>query len=567
MAKSGYKSVAVTNQDTLKFSWWFNDGDQSVANNNTLVRWKLELIAGSAGKIISTGSKSWKVVVNGSSYSGTNTIGISNNSTKTLASGTTTIPHNDDGTKTFEYSFEQTIAIEWGSTYIDKASSSSKGTLDTIPRASSVAATTANVESAAVFTITKANNSFTHTLKYQFGDLSGTIVTKTSDSTVTWTIPTTFYGEMPNEKVKTGTITCTTYSENEVVGTSTCDFKVTTNQSLCEPTLSPRLFISSTSDTYKYTGSTSKFIKDYTWVSYEVNSEARNGATIKNRRVSCGQQVYTEETGQFNAGITTNVFEFTVTDSRGYTATRTIEANVVDYISLTCNVNARIRPDGTINMSVSGLYYNGSFGAKKNTLTAYYRYKVLGGTYSDWIVTNVTINGNSYSLETTISNLDYEQTYVVQAKVTDELSSKTSNEPTLTCIPVFDWGKKDFAVNVDFHFAGKTVVGALLGLCGCSGFIASGDNFNNYLTPGVWGVTSNAIAASLMNCPDKIAGRLIVCNATGDSRITGSWVYLLQEYVPMNPTQPTYKRLAQTNASGVFDFGYWYSSGTPTKIS
>lgn len=567
MARSGYKSVAFTNQDTLKFSWWFDEDDQSVAENTTVVRWKMELIAGSVGKIISTASKQWKIVVNGNSYSGNNTIGISNNSTKLLASGTTKIPHNSDGTKTFDFSFEQTIAIEWGSTYIGKASGSGKGTLDTIPRASSVSATTANIESAAIFTIAKANDNFTHTLTYEFGSLSGIIIEKTQQSTVTWTIPITFYAEMPNEKVKTGTITCTSYSGDSIVGTSDCDFRVTTNAALCEPTLDPRLFVSEESDTYKYTGSTSKFIKDYTWVSYEVNSKARNGATITSRRVSCGQQIYTEESGQFDKGIATNVFEFSVTDSRGYTVSQTIKADVVDYILLTCNVNAKISPTGIISMSAKGLYYNGAFGVKNNSLIAQYRYKTLGGAYCEWIDVEATVDGNSYSFEATINDVDYEETYVVQARVVDELANKSSNESRLTCVPVYDWSKKDFNINVDLHLKGKTVIGALLGLGGCSGFIQTGEDINDYLTYGVFGVTDNLIAESLLNCPCKQEGRLIVCNAVGDAKITGTWVYILQEYIPLSPAEPIYRRLVQSDASGVFSFGKWYASGMPTIIS
>ena len=103
MAKSGSTSVAVTNYDTLKFTW--TEKSQSIANNTTTIEWKLQLVAGSYGYINSTVSKSWSVTVNGVKYSGSNTVGIANNTTKTLASGTTTIAHATDGSKQFSYSF------------------------------------------------------------------------------------------------------------------------------------------------------------------------------------------------------------------------------------------------------------------------------------------------------------------------------------------------------------------------------------------------------------------------------------------------------------------------------
>ena len=128
MATSGSKSVTVTSWNTLKFSWWENS--QSIANNTTTIGWKLELIAGSSGRIDSSASKSWSVTVNGTKYSGTNTVGVSNNATKTLASGTTTIAHNSNGTKSFSYSFSQQFSITFDGTSIGTKSGSGSGTVD-----------------------------------------------------------------------------------------------------------------------------------------------------------------------------------------------------------------------------------------------------------------------------------------------------------------------------------------------------------------------------------------------------------------------------------------------------
>ena len=103
MATSGSSSVTVTSWDTLKFSW--ETTSQSIANNTSTISWKLQLISGSSGRIDSSASKNWSVTVNGTKYSGTNTVGIANNTTKTLASNTSAIAHNSNGTKTFSYSF------------------------------------------------------------------------------------------------------------------------------------------------------------------------------------------------------------------------------------------------------------------------------------------------------------------------------------------------------------------------------------------------------------------------------------------------------------------------------
>lgn len=136
MATSGSESVTVTNWDTLKFSWWRNS--YSIPNNTTTISWKMELIASSYGRIDSSTSKSWSVNINGTKYGGNNSVAIDNETTKTLASGTTTINHNSDGTKTFSYSFSQYFGITFSGKWIGTVSGSGSDTLDSIPRQATI---------------------------------------------------------------------------------------------------------------------------------------------------------------------------------------------------------------------------------------------------------------------------------------------------------------------------------------------------------------------------------------------------------------------------------------------
>ena len=153
--------VWVSNQITLRFNW--SQSSQSIANNNSVVSWNLQLIA-SGGSISSSASKSWNVTVNGSNYSGSNTVGISNGQTKTLASGSTTIAHNAVGTKSFCFSFSQQFDINYsGVGWIGTKSGSGSGTLSTIPRTSSVSSTNANIGENIAITIYRACSSFTQT--------------------------------------------------------------------------------------------------------------------------------------------------------------------------------------------------------------------------------------------------------------------------------------------------------------------------------------------------------------------------------------------------------------------
>ena len=249
--------IWVSNQVTLRFGWW--QDSQSIANNNSVVGWHLQLVT-TGGSISSSASKSWSVTVNGKNYSGTCTIGVGTNATKTLASGSTTIAHNADGTKSFSFSFSLQFDINYsGVGWIGTKSGSGSGTLTTIPRTSSVSSTNANIGEKITITINRASSSFTHTLTYAFSGLSGTIATKTSSTSISWTLPTSFYAKIPNAKSSWGTITCDTYSGSTKIGSSSCRFNAYVKESTNKPTISATV-VDSNGTTKALTGNEYKLI-------------------------------------------------------------------------------------------------------------------------------------------------------------------------------------------------------------------------------------------------------------------------------------------------------------------
>lgn len=132
MALSGSKSVTVTQWDILTLSW--AQVSQSVADNTTTVSWTLQLQATAYGYLNAPAVATWSVSIDGNSYTGTNTVAIANNTTKTLASGTTVIKHNDDGTKDFAYTFSQQFNVTFSGQFIGTVSGDGSGTLEAIPQ-------------------------------------------------------------------------------------------------------------------------------------------------------------------------------------------------------------------------------------------------------------------------------------------------------------------------------------------------------------------------------------------------------------------------------------------------
>ena len=145
--------------------------------------------------------------------------------------GSIEIEHNADGSK--KIPVEAFIQKSSYGTY-DPGYCYLYGEIDLtkIPRTSSVTCTDGNIESSVSININRASDSFTHTLRYAFVSLSGTIASGVGTS-YGWTLPTSFYAQIPNSKSGTGTIYCDTYSGSTLIGTSSCNFTAYTDESKC----------------------------------------------------------------------------------------------------------------------------------------------------------------------------------------------------------------------------------------------------------------------------------------------------------------------------------------------
>lgn len=425
---------------------------QSIEDNSTTINWSCGFHPGH--QYYTNAIKMSSVVINGVEvYSGGTYSDIIDYKDRTFASGTLKIAHNSDGSKSFTVSGFSGWIYNSGTTY----ASSQTFSLPTIPRASSVSCSTANIGSSATITINRASNSFTHTLTYVFGSLNGTIATKTSSTNISWTIPTTFYSQIPNAKSGWGTITCQTYNGSTLIGSKSTSFTATVSESDSKPTLNPTA-VDSNSTTVALTGNSSKFIKYYSNASVATGAQARNSATLKSQKITCGGKSLTSASGTINA-VESGSFTFSATDSRGYTTTQTVNKTLIEYIKLTCSMEAGAPTTaGVATLKISGNYFNGSFGKVANTLTVQYRYKAQGGSYGSWIGVTATKSGNTYNATATISGLNYQTTYVFQARAIDKLATISTNEQTRRTTPIFDWGKNDFNINGSLKVNGATTI-------------------------------------------------------------------------------------------------------------
>lgn len=453
---------------------------QSVTNNTSTISWQLKCETAQSGwvriselRLKFDGEQIFyrSHSVHTDAYNGT-----------VLASGTKTITHNNDGSKAFTASIEAGI-YQWA---INRSGSGTI-TLDTIPRASSVACSTVAIGANPTINIARASSNFTHTLTYVFGSLSGTIAEKTTATSITnWTIPTSFYAEIPNAQYGTGTIYCDTYNGSTKIGSSSCSFRANVTNS--SPGINPTMKDVDAA-TLALTGNDSYIVRYFSDVQYDVGATAKNGATIKSYKVSMGPQEATTATGKF-VNVETENMTIYVTDSRGFVAKYSMKKTLIPYIKLTCDIwKINANADGEISVGISGNYFNGSFGAQSNTLTIQYRYKTIG-EWSEWTTIECSPGSNKYELELNLTDMDYTQTYTFQARAIDKLATIQSVELPVRCIPVYDWSNDDFNLNVKLNMNSKTV---LRHNTNANNTVLSGTGGFIYLRPGGTDITYNEV--------------------------------------------------------------------------
>lgn len=391
MATSGSKSISVTSWNTLVFSWEVTG--QSIASNTSTVAWKLQLVAESSGRIDSTASKNWSVTVNGTKYSGTNTVGISANTTKTLASNTTTITHGSNGTKTFSYSFSQEFDITFSGTSIGTKSGSGSGTLPTIARKSSLTASNGTLGTAQTLTVSRFDSSFTHTITYKCGSTTGTVATKSSNTSISWTPPLTLASQNTTGTSVSVVFTIETFTGNTSIGTNTKTITCAIPASV-KPTVSL-----SVSDSLGYASKYGGYVRGLSKFKVTATASGSNGSTIKSYKATADGKTYTSASFTTDAisGSGTLTISVTVTDSRGRTATASTTAAVLPYSAPKITALTVFRCDANGNSSNSGAYLGARFSSSitslnsKNTATYVLKYKkTTESTYTSKTLTDYT---------------------------------------------------------------------------------------------------------------------------------------------------------------------------------
>lgn len=216
--------------------------------------------------------------------------------------------------------------------------------------------------------------------------------------------------------------------------------------------------------TLALTGNKNSFIKYFSNAKITGSAAARKEATLKEVKVSCGNKAIYSASGAINA-VESGSFTIAATDSRDIVESKTLNKGFVNYIKLTCNLDADApKTDGTMEFDVRGNYFNSTFGAVANTLQVQYRIKENDANYSEWRTLEHSLDGNTYSVFATISGLNYLSTYTIQTRAVDKLMTVNSIEKVVNTVPVFDWSENEFNFNVNVSFPNKNIKEANIGI-------------------------------------------------------------------------------------------------------
>lgn len=442
MASSGSITTNEKEGRSITLSWTLSS--QSIEKNTSTIAWTLKG-SGSSGGGSWVMSGAFKAVINGNTvYSSDTRIQLKKD--QVIASGSTTIAHNADGTKSFSLSCQAGVY-----TYAVSVTASGTHTLNTIPRASSVSATNVNMGSATKIAISRASSSFTHTLTYKFGSSTGTIVSKTTSTSVSWTPAISLANQIPKAVSGSCTITCDTYSGSTKVGSKTCTLTLTVPATV-KPTITSlgvtKVDGAVPTDWGIYVQSKSK-------ATLTINGAAGSyGSTISSYSISGGGFSSTESSFTTGFLTTSGTITFTakVTDSRGRVSdAKTVSISVVayaapsftDYLSQRAISNGTANDDGTYIRSIISYLY--STCENKNTVTRATYYKKSSA--STWTNANKSFSSGA-AFVFGGGAISTESSYDVKYTITDAFTTVTIYDTVSTAAVLMDFkaGGKGIAI-------------------------------------------------------------------------------------------------------------------------
>ena len=443
-------SIGISTGQTDKYSLLLDVSEKSysIENNTSQVEWWVGIRSNTAYHNHYGLSETYVVNINGTVvHNAVHTPTVNSGATVWVASGTTTVSHNTDGSKSISVSASFNNADR--GTYLPTTGSCSGSLkLTTIPRATTPSVDKPSLDCGGVIKIsgTSASSNFSHKVYVTWNGTKtqiGTIASGTTTPSFSYTIPTAWEKNIPDSTSGIATFTLETISGSTSVGSKTVNATIKVRSGVV-----PSIGTVSISDTNSICAGIGQYVQSQSKLKFSIATSGNQGSTITSVSTKFNGQTYSGSTFTTQAiqNSGTLTYTITVTDSRGRTATKSGSITVVAYSppSLT-NVSAKRANSGYAVDESSGTYALLHFKvgftslSSKNATSFYIQYRASGATtwtkINSW-ANNYTLNqdykaGNLFTSTTTT----YEIAFGVKDKFMSDYSWQiVTVTPTYTLI-------------------------------------------------------------------------------------------------------------------------------------
>ena len=433
---------------------------QDIANNKSNVSVQLRIYTEGAYWYQQTGGN-WAIKVDENPIVGGQANQQFNVGETVIGTGTGDVQHNADGTKTNCGCLGSINFTAWGWT----ANCDTTATLPQINRASTLNSVTNSISTNGQTVKVKPNftknvNSYYQILKLFSADRNTTIATingvaNNTEYSLTSAQITTLYNYIGTRTTQVGVICdLETYTSNG--GTYIGKTSALTYFQL--PSYSISLTTSSITDTvttyntYKGSGNENKiYIANLSKPTFNLSAASSTGSYYgRSVTYKLGNTVINSSYTENN--FSGQSFSFTATDGRKTSNTYTPTSPnfvIVPYVKPTLSVSiTRTTPTGnTIDVSVSGTYYDGNGLTNLATPTVKLKYTESGGSEQEVTISYTTSTSNhitTFTGTTQLTNMNYQKSVTWNVTVSDKLNIKSTNSNTLPQgLPVWNGYRKN----------------------------------------------------------------------------------------------------------------------------
>ena len=341
---------------------------QSVANNKSTLSLALYIYDGTGESYNQAANSCYYTLQGTRTYNPYSYTDAQKNTWIKLGTKTVEVAHADDGTGSV------TLSADWHSGFASQwtpasLSLSQSVTLPTIPRASTMTVSNGTLGTELNMTISRASSSFTHTITYTCGSASGTIVSKTTSTTPSWSNPPVALAAQDTKaSAVTVTLTLDTYNGSTKIGSKAYTVKMTVPASV-----KPTVGTLSVSCPQEHVTTYGGYIQGKSTVEVAAPTVTLGqGSAIVSRQIKIGNTQTINAASGTSAVLQetgTVTITYTVTDERGRTGSNTTTITVQPYAApqITTCTAVRCQQDGTED-AANGTYIKATWAASVSSL-------------------------------------------------------------------------------------------------------------------------------------------------------------------------------------------------------